>query len=104
MEGSGRIAICGADLSAQINGHSLSLNQLIKVDNGDVLKFGRPIKGCRTYLAVGGEWLLSEWLGSKSAAFYLPDATPESIPIKGSTISIRTSEINQLSEISLFDE
>lgn len=104
MEGSGRIAICGADLSAQINGHLLPLNQLVKVDNGDVLKFGRPIKGCRAYLAVGGEWLLPEWLGSKSAAFYLPEATPESIPTKGSTISIRTSEINQLSEISLFDE
>ena len=104
MEGSGRIAICGADLSAQINDHSLPINQLVKVDDGDILKFGRPIKGCRAYLAVGGEWLLPDWLGSKSAAFYLPEAAPESIPTKGSTISIRTSEINQLSEISLFDE
>lgn len=104
MEGRGSIAICGADLSAQINGDWLPINQLVKVKSGDILKFGRPKRGCRAYLAVGGEWLLPEWLGSTSAAFYLPDATPESIPTKGSKISIRTNETNQLSEIILFDE
>ncbi|MCH2084038.1 MAG: biotin-dependent carboxyltransferase family protein [Saprospiraceae bacterium] len=103
MEGSGVIAIAGADLSAQINGKRLLLNQLIKVEDGDILKFGRPKRGCRAYLAVGGEWLLPEWLGSRSAAFYLPDATPESIPTKGSTIGIRAWEGHQLSEISWLD-
>lgn len=48
------IAICGADLSAKINGEFVPLWRPIYVKKGSILHFARPREGCRAYLAVAG--------------------------------------------------
>lgn len=48
------IALCGADLSAQLNGETIPLGTPIAVEKDDILSFGKPNRGCRTYLAVHG--------------------------------------------------
>ena len=83
-----QIALTGADLSAEMNGQALPLNETIEVMEGAVLRFGRCRSGCRAYLALGGEWDIPLWLGSSSAAH--PNAaqiTPQSILHKGQKLS-----------------
>ncbi|MFT6386666.1 MAG: biotin-dependent carboxylase-like uncharacterized protein [Cellvibrionaceae bacterium] len=46
------IAICGADLSATLNGKALPLWQSCYVNAGDEIRFTSPKSGLRTYLAV----------------------------------------------------
>ncbi|WP_226667962.1 biotin-dependent carboxyltransferase family protein [Metabacillus litoralis] len=48
------ISICGADLSAKIDGVDITLWRPVYIKPGSVLTFGRPIEGCRCYLAVAG--------------------------------------------------
>ncbi len=84
-----QIVIAGADISPTINGVPVNSNQLIDVESGSILKFGKLMKGCRAYLAVGGKWQLKSWLGSVSAATHLSDVlTPDSNIKKGSEILI----------------
>ena len=88
-EGACQIALTGAELSAQLNGSSIPLNETVTVQSGSTLQFGRPIAGCRAYLAVGGSWAIPSWLGSRSAAH--PEGkqvTPESVIHKGQHLSI----------------
>lgn len=48
------ISLCGADLSAKINDVTVPLWKPIYIKEGSTLTFGRPIKGCRSYLAIAG--------------------------------------------------
>jgi antagonist of KipI len=48
------ISICGADLSAEIDGKHVPLWRPIYVKEGSILRFGRPQQGCRAYLAIAG--------------------------------------------------
>lgn len=48
------ISICGADLSAEMDGVTVPLWRPIYVKAGSTLKFGRPHLGCRAYLAIAG--------------------------------------------------
>lgn len=48
------IALTGADLSPEINGKPIKQNRKQLIRTGDVLSFGAPIYGARTYLAIGG--------------------------------------------------
>ncbi len=48
------IAICGADLSATIDHQPFPLWRPVYVKEGAILRFRRPIQGCRVYLAVAG--------------------------------------------------
>ena len=90
FNGACQIAITGADISATIDGVSASLHETLDLKADSLLTFGRRISGCRTYLAVGGEWKVRPWLGSASAP--LKDAhktTPDSVVGKGSHIKIQ---------------
>ena len=60
------IAITGANLSPTVNGEAVENNQLIVINAGDVLQFGKRIFGCRTYLAVKGGFQTEEVLKSRS--------------------------------------
>lgn len=62
----GQIAIAGADLSPSLNRDSISCFETIQVRRGDVLSFGRPLSGCRAYLAVRGGINVPSVMGSKS--------------------------------------
>ncbi len=91
FEGKGVIALTGADLSATLNGEACPLHQTVRVSDADVLQFGRPTHGCRSYLSVGGKWEIPSWLSSCSAITQNGAAlTPASLIKKGSTIQVIT--------------
>ncbi|MFT6053452.1 MAG: biotin-dependent carboxylase-like uncharacterized protein [Roseivirga sp.] len=91
FEGDCQVAMTGADLSAQLNGQSTLLNETVNITDGDLLTFGRPMTGCRTYLAVRGHWTITPWLGSYSAATSKGEtATPQSSIKKDQIIEIET--------------
>lgn len=54
FEQSAEIALCGADLSPAVNGTDAPMWRPVRIEAGDVLSFGVPKSGCRTYLAVAG--------------------------------------------------
>ena len=60
------IALCGADLSAALNGQPLALNRPLIVRAKDELSFGARQYGTRSYLAVHGGFALTPVLGSTS--------------------------------------
>lgn len=91
-----QIAITGANLSPKINKQTVNLYETINVEKGDILSFGRCQKGCRTYLAIRGEWQVQQWLNSCStASTNAEDLTPDSV-IKNDSKLI----INKLISIS----
>ncbi|MDR4890297.1 biotin-dependent carboxyltransferase family protein [Fredinandcohnia sp. QZ13] len=65
------IAVCGADLSMTVNGNKAPLWKSFIVKKGDIIRFGKPVSGTRTYLAAAGGFHAEEVLGSKS---YYPKA------------------------------
>ncbi len=60
------ISICGANLSPTVNNKPLPQWQSVRVYKDDIITFGRPINGVRSYLAVSGGFFVDEVLGSKS--------------------------------------
>jgi biotin-dependent carboxylase-like uncharacterized protein len=60
------IAVCGADLSATLNGKKISPWQSFQVKAGDNIAFASPASGLRTYLAVQGGFDVNEQLSSCS--------------------------------------
>ena len=61
-----RIALCGGDLSARLDGDSLPLWKTVTVQAGQRLSFGRRRLGARAYLAVAGGIDVPEVAGSRS--------------------------------------
>lgn len=66
----GYVAICGADITPNINGFDVKNNLRYKVCSGDVLSFGRLKQGCRAYLAIQGVINVPIYLGSRSTYMY----------------------------------
>lgn len=60
------IAIAGANLSPQLDGQRIDHERPIYVKKGSILSFGKPLSGCRAYLAVEGGIVVPEVLGSRS--------------------------------------
>lgn len=60
------IALCGADLSAQVAGEPLPMYERIQLPAGAQLDFGRRVNGLRCYLAVQGGWAVPPVMGSRS--------------------------------------
>ncbi len=83
------IALTGADLSPTIDEQPVAMNQPVPVLENSVLQFGKPVYGCRCYLAIAGEWRTPELLGSQGA---LPLGHPLNSPIgilqSGSAIEV----------------
>lgn len=61
------IAVCGADLSLQLNDEPLPLWRVHQVKPGDQLSFGHPRHGMRAYLAVLGGFQVEKTLGQSCA-------------------------------------
>ncbi len=61
-----KIAVGGADFAASLNGAGIENWRTYSADSGSVLCFGEKRSGNRAYLAVGGGFDVSEWLGSRS--------------------------------------
>ena len=67
QDGSGAIAITGADLKPKLNGHEVSCWTVHEVKSGDVLTFTGPCgKGLRAYLCVSGGIDVPVVMGSRS--------------------------------------
>lgn len=64
------ICLTGADLSPVLNDNPLSMQHPILIDTDDVLRFGPPKYGIRTYLAVKGGFQSEVVMGSQSQ--YVP--------------------------------
>lgn len=60
------IALCGADLSATIDGMPMPIDRASVVAAGSVLSFGRRVSGVRAYLAVRGGFSIEPVMGSAS--------------------------------------
>ncbi|MCB0463119.1 MAG: biotin-dependent carboxyltransferase family protein [Flavobacteriaceae bacterium] len=60
------VAITGANFSPRLNNSDISNNSVINVSKGDVLSFGKPINGFRTYLAVSEGFQTKIVLNSRS--------------------------------------
>jgi antagonist of KipI len=65
-----RIAVCGADLSARVDGaggtHVLPYGRPVDVAAGSQLRFGARVAGVRAYLAVAGGFDVPLVMGSRS--------------------------------------
>ncbi|WP_227521937.1 5-oxoprolinase subunit C family protein [Bacillus solitudinis] len=60
------ISICGADLSATIQGRRVPLWASFRMRKGEQLSFGKPVDGVRAYIAVRGGIDVPKILGSRS--------------------------------------
>lgn len=61
-----QIAIFGAFLSPKLNREGILNNKIYRIEAGDVLSFGRRIRGNRAYLAVKNGFKSETILGSRS--------------------------------------
>lgn len=66
FEAAATIALCGADLSAQVDGEQLPMHERIELPAGTQLDFGRRVNGLRCYLAVRGGFAVPPVMGSRS--------------------------------------
>jgi len=89
ISGSCYFAITGANMSPKLDGLEVKMNEAIHLTNKGTLSFEKAKYGCRAYMAIGGEWHIKSWLGSKSAATHNgTELTPDSIIAKDSIINI----------------
>lgn len=60
------IAVCGADMSASVDGRTLPMHRPVLVRSGCRIDFGSCQTGCRAYLAVRGGFQVAPVMGSRS--------------------------------------
>jgi biotin-dependent carboxylase-like uncharacterized protein len=60
------IAITGGDLGAKLNGDLVPMWEALEVYEHDIITFGYPKSGLRSYLTIAGGVFVPEYLGSKS--------------------------------------
>ncbi|HMQ49547.1 MAG TPA: biotin-dependent carboxyltransferase family protein [Saprospiraceae bacterium] len=89
ISGNCQIALTGANLSPVLNGVAAPMYQSILLEGENRLQFGKPITGCRSYLAVGGDWQVDSWLSSVSYLPMLEAICTASLFKKGDQISIQ---------------
>lgn len=60
------IAITGGNLSPRVNGQPAPMWKSFAVKEGQLIEFGQPLEGIRSYISVAGGFGLPEVMGSKS--------------------------------------
>ncbi len=68
-----QIAITGANMQPSLNNEPVGSYTTLNVQAKDILRFGQAKQGCRTYVAIRGEWKAKKWLGSFSAISQMKD-------------------------------
>lgn len=66
FQSDGVIAITGGNLSPVLNGQVVSMWKALRVKQGDELRFGKYIDGCRAYIAFSGGIQTPSVMGSRS--------------------------------------
>lgn len=79
------IVITGADMSPEINGSPIKMNNVYEVKTSDVLSFGKLVNGMRSYLGVKGGFLTEKKLNSYS---YFEGITSQDKIHKGDRLKI----------------
>ena len=79
------ICISGAVFEIKLNNDSIFNNTIIRVQKGDVLNFGKALKGFRIYLAISGGFKSDLILKSRS---YFENITPNSVVKKGDRFNL----------------
>ncbi len=59
-------SITGATMRVSLNGKEISINRSIIAESGDELELGFAKRGCRSYLAIRGNLILDQLMGSYS--------------------------------------
>ncbi|MGB7393225.1 MAG: allophanate hydrolase subunit 2 family protein, partial [Pricia sp.] len=62
----GYICLGGAEITATLNNESVAAYQVVKVEKGDILSYGKLKNGFRGYLAIKGGFRSPSILGSRS--------------------------------------
>ncbi len=83
------IALAGATADLTLGDKNIYIDQVIKVNKGDILSIGAMSKGCRLYIAIAQGIESTTLLGSKSP---LSGYTKEQIK-KGDKISIKSTPL-----------
>ena len=84
---SGQVASAGGDFKLVVNGQARAPNTAITLEAGDELSFEPSSAGCRTFLAVAGNWCVKRWLGSASALRVgSHELLPEAVWYKGNVL------------------
>ena len=65
-----QVAITGADINATLDGMPIEMYKTIFVNKGMVLKFGKLISGCRTYLSFVKGFCIPKEMGSYATYAY----------------------------------
>ena len=91
IKGDCKIAITGADLSPKIDGQTAPMWETISISGCQRISFGSRKSGCRSYLAIAGEFMLPTWLGSVSPSRFGTGSTTQPDSLKGQTITITTA-------------
>ena len=90
FHGPAQIALAGASIRPKLNGRAIPTYRTVAVQTGSVLDIRGMHKGCRTYLAIRGDWVIRRWLGSCSPPPYQSDLlTPESRLKPGQRLQIK---------------
>ncbi len=91
LEGKGQIALTGGTLKITLDDLELPMYQTISINGKSRLQLGAVSHGCRSYLAIRGDWKLKSWLGSFSAAPQDTELhTPDSLLKKGSVLEVES--------------
>lgn len=93
------ICLTGAHLSATLNNQPVENYEVVKVEKGDILSYGRLTDGFRSYLAVKGGFLTEKIMGSRSQ--FIPVTTTkrlkdgDEVPFEGTdSYAPMISEVN----------
>ena len=101
LEGDGQIAFAGAKTDGTINGQPLAYLQTIDIEGSCTLKLGRTQDQSRAYMAIRGDWKLTPWLGSVSAAPVNAELlTPQSHLKEGMLWAVESMGVTEHREIS----
>ena len=90
----GRVALVGRGFSLLLNGAQQTYNCAVSVNAGDELVIKSSGNGCRSYLAVSGEWQVKRWLGSASALRVgSHELLPEALWQSGDVLTTRDTSV-----------
>ena len=90
----GKVALVGGGFNLLVNGERQAENQAAWVCAGDELAIKSSDNGCRSYLAVSGEWRVKRWLKSASALRVgSHELLPEAVWQSGDVIDTRDTSV-----------
>lgn len=92
FHGPAQIALTGALARPTLNGQPISRYITVNVAPGAILNIGGMQQGCRSYLAIRGDWQVQKWLGSCSPPPYQSEVlTPDSRLQSGQLLKIQNA-------------